>query len=97
VTIDFGEAKKINTIKVYVLDDGRDIVPPAKIALESWNGDGWITIDGAKMRPERPTGRRHNTFEFPEQAISRFRVVLTHAKNGKSGLTEIEAWGDPPK
>ncbi|MEX0586580.1 MAG: discoidin domain-containing protein, partial [Pirellulales bacterium] len=94
VEIDFGATRRIDTVKVYVLDDSRDIVPPAKIAIETWDGAAWGDIKDATARPEKPTGRRANVFHFPERATSRLRVVLTHGA-GKTGLTEIEAWGEP--
>ena len=45
-------------------------------------------------RPSSPTGHRPNVVTFPPTEVQKFRVVFTHAAGGKTGLTEIEAWGD---
>jgi hypothetical protein len=94
VTIDFGVQRPVHTVKLYLLDDGQRIVPPAKIALEYWKGSEWEPIPNQARLPAQPTGRRANTIRFPELTTQRLRVVLTHAACAKSGLTELEVWGD---
>ncbi|HKD38572.1 MAG TPA: discoidin domain-containing protein, partial [Pirellulales bacterium] len=98
VAIDFGIKRKIDTAKLYVLDDGGKIVAPARIDLEYWTGDAWQTVPGQSRTPEKPTGHRANVIRFPEIETSKLRATLAHAAGAKSGLTEFEAWGDavPP-
>jgi hypothetical protein len=92
--IDFGTARKIHTIKLYVLDDGKDIVAPPKMEVQNWNGTTWQEIPGQKRIPALPAGHKPNVITFPELTATKIRVVLTHAKGSSSGLTEFEAWGD---
>jgi hypothetical protein len=94
IAIDFGMPRTIHTAKLYVLDDGQGIVPPARIDLESWDGAAWQPIAGAEHVPLEPTGRRANVIRFPAVTASRVRAVLAHAAGGRSGLSEFELWGE---
>ncbi|HZU38758.1 MAG TPA: hypothetical protein VFA18_22715, partial [Gemmataceae bacterium] len=51
-------------------------------------------VPGQSRVPNRPAGRRANVVQFPALATSKVRVLLHHAADGKSGLTEFEVWGD---
>ncbi|HEY8506051.1 MAG TPA: discoidin domain-containing protein, partial [Gemmataceae bacterium] len=93
VAIDFGVPRRVDTVKLYPLDDGEGIVPPARIDLEYWDGAKWADVPGQKRSPAEPAGRRANVIRFPELETSRLRAVLTHREGASSGLTEFEAWG----
>jgi hypothetical protein len=94
VEIDLGMPRRVDTVKLYVLDDGEKVVAPANYELQSWDGAVWKAIAGQK-HPEAPAaGHRPETVTFPATDVQRLRVVLTHAKTGKAGLTELEIWGD---
>lgn len=94
ITIDLGTPRPIQSAKLYFLDDGKGIIPPAKYDLEAWDGKGWVAIAGAQRTPAEPTGHRANVVTFPIVSTSRVRVTLTHRDGGKSGLTELELWGE---
>jgi hypothetical protein len=115
VAVDLGVPRRIDTIKLYFLDDatgdaaagdgradgkgndgdGGAVVPPAAYEVEAWDGSAWKPIPGQSRTPPAPTGRRANAVSFAPTDVQKFRVVLTHAAGGRrSGLTEIEAWGD---
>lgn len=94
VEIDFGTERAVSLAKLFFLDDGKGVVPPEKFTLESWDGKSWKVVPNATRTPELPTGRRANVIEFPTITTSRMRAVFTHAKGGKTGLTEFEVWGD---
>ena len=98
ITIDLGTQRRVDTIKLYFLDDGESVVAPAGYELEYWNGTDWKTFPDQKRSPATPTGHRSNEIHFSAMDVQKFRVVMTHAAGGKSGLTEVEAWGDgtPP-
>ena len=98
ITIDLGTQRRVDTIKLYFLDDGDSVVAPAGYELEYWNGTDWKTFPDQKRSPATPTGHRSNEIHFSAMDVQKFRVVMTHAAGGKSGLTEVEAWGDgtPP-
>lgn len=98
IVLDFGAPRRIDTVKLYFLDDGADdnreaIVCPASYEVETWRNGAWQPIDGQTRHPLAPTARRANHIRFAEQAIEKLRVVVRHAPGKTSGLTEIEAWG----
>jgi F5/8 type C domain len=92
--LDLGAPRRVDTVKLYFLDDDRQIVAPQSYDLESWDGTAWKTIPQQRRNPESPAGHRPNVVAFPAMEIKRLRVVLTHAANGRTGLTEFEVWGD---
>jgi hypothetical protein len=102
VAIDFGMDRTVHTARLYFLDDGTGVVPPARFDLDYWDGKEWKTIPGQTRTPDRPTGRRANAVRFPAFAATKLRAVLHHADGGRTGLTEFEVWGnaklpvDPP-
>jgi hypothetical protein len=94
VTIDFGTKRRIDTAKLYFLDDGAGVVAPIGYDLEFWDGKAWQPVPKQVRSPEMPAGHRANVVHFPEQEVSKVRVVFHHAREGKTGLTEIEVWGE---
>jgi hypothetical protein len=81
-------------VKLYFLDDGAHVVAPADFELESWDGSAWKPLTSQKRSHGRPTGHRAETVTFPAADLQKLRVVLTHAREGQAGLTELEIWGD---
>ncbi len=94
VAIDFGTPRSVHTVKLYPLDDGEGVVPPAKIDLEYWDGKVWAAVPGQERTPAEPAGRRANVIRFPKLEVRKLRAVFTHRGAGRAGLTEFEAWGD---
>lgn len=92
--IDFGTKRKIHTVKLYLLDDGENVLPPERIDLEYWNGKAWKEIPAQSRNPKGATGRRANVIRFPELETNKVRAVFSHRKKSWTGLTEFEAWGD---
>src|SRR5262249_36749587 len=92
--VEFGVKRRIHTVKLYLLDDGERIVAPKRIDLEYWNGKLWQTVSEQQRTPEKPTGHRANVIHFPQLETEKIRAVFPNAANGKTGLTEFEAWGD---
>jgi len=95
VEIDFGQPRPLQTVKLYLLDDGKEIVPPKSLELLYTSGvdDDWATVPGQKRSSENPVGRRPNEITFAELNVRRLRIEFEHSDGGKTGLTEIEAWG----
>jgi hypothetical protein len=81
-------------VKLYFLDDGKQVVAPAGYDVEHWDGSAWKPVPGQKRSPERPVGHRPNVVTFAAMDVEKLRVVLTHAEGDKAGLTELETWGD---
>jgi F5/8 type C domain len=94
VALEFGVPRRIDTVKLYPLDDGERIAAPSRIDLEFWDGTRWAVIPGQLRSPSEPTGHRANVITFSERTITKLRAVLTHRPGARSGLTELEAWGD---
>ena len=94
VSLDFGTPRRLDTVKLYFLDDGTNIVAPRDYALEEFTAGQWRSIPGQQRNPVIPTGHRANVVTFESRGITRLRAVFTHARSGVTGLTEIEAWGE---
>ncbi|MEZ5303526.1 MAG: discoidin domain-containing protein [Verrucomicrobiales bacterium] len=94
--IDFGITRTIDTVKVYVLDDGEGgaVRAPKAMRLEQWAGGEWQPVEGSAWDPPEPQGHRANTARFPGIATPRLRVVFERpAPDAAVGASEIEAWG----
>lgn len=94
VMIDLGMPRKIYTVKLYFLDDATEIVPPQSFDLQSWRDGEWRSLPQQKRSPATITGRRATVIAFPAAEVGKLRVVLEHVAGKRSGLSEIEAWGD---
>lgn len=96
VEIDFGAARRIHTVKVYPLDDADEsnsvIRAPEKMEWEVWSDGRWQALP--PMSPEKPEGRRANIVAVDPIEVTKLRLTLQHPPAGKSGLSEIEVWGD---
>lgn len=97
IDVDFGVPRTIDTIKLYFLDDSDVpnslIRAPQEIRLEQFVDGKWTPLKH-RARDEKIEGHRPHTLLLEETEVSRFRVLLTHRPDFKSGLTEIEAWGN---
>lgn len=93
VEVDFGVNRSIETVKLYFLDDDKNITVPQRFELEYWDGQKWLAVPEQIRTPEMPTGRRANIIHFPKLDVPKLRAVFNHGPDGKTGLTELEAWG----
>lgn len=95
--IDFGTERQIHTVKLFVLDDrnirGSKIRAPKKIRIDYWNGSVWKSVDRVK-EIVAPEGHRPHIFQVDSLTTQKLRMTLEHADGFRSGLTEIEVWGD---
>lgn len=94
ITIDLGKPRKVHTVQLYFLEDEKGILPPKRFDLLTWDGTKWVPIQGQKRSLEKPTGHTANVVQFPEQDLQKIRVIFYHTPDGKTGLTELEIWGD---
>ncbi len=92
--VDLGVHRPLDSVKLYFLDDGEKVVAPESFAVEYWNGQAWAAVPKQTRTPAQPTGHRANVVSFPTLGIQKLRVVFTHGKGGRTGLTELEAWGE---
>lgn len=96
VELDFGMPRRVESVKLYFLDDARDVRPPAGYLLERWAGNRWMNIEEQRRLPATPEGHKANEVRFDPVETSRLRLVLTHQPGASSGLSEIEAWAHTP-
>ncbi len=94
MVLDLGTKRRLHTVNLYLLDDGPSVAPPAKIGLEWWDGKSWKEVTESSRSPEKPAGRRANAIRFKEVESARLRFAFTHNSTSRTGLSEIEAWGD---
>lgn len=94
IAIDFGTPRLVDRAKLYLLDDGKGVVPPERFDLEYLDGKDWKPVVNAARSPEKPSGRMANTVRFQPVSTSGIRATLHHSPGGKSGLTEFEVWGE---
>jgi len=100
--LDLGMPRRVHTAKLYFLDDEQGIVPPCEFTLEAWRDGTWQPLRSDSATKAEPAttaitkivGRRPTVVKFDEQDISKLRLVFTHAANGRTGLTELELWGN---
>ena len=100
VVIDFGVKRTIHTMKLYPLDDSGEkdstVLAPQRIELEALIDNDWRPIKSRSDMLDKPQGHRANVVRFDPIEVAKLRVTLHHRPDGKSGLSEIEAWGDVP-
>jgi hypothetical protein len=104
VAVDFGIPRPIHTIKAYFLDDvdsadpeaspSAKIAAPATFECEYFAGGKWMAVPKQTRRPEKPVGHRANVVHFPELPMEKLRVSFEHTSGRRTGLTELEAWGN---
>ena len=95
VELDLGIARRVWAAKLYFLDDEKVILPPSQFTIETWRDDQWqpLLVDKANVITN-VTGHRPTVVKFKPQDVTKLRVTFTHATQGRTGLTEIELWGD---
>ena len=94
VAIDFGVPRRIDTVKLYFLDDGTNVLAPESFALEFWKDGAWKSLPDQKRTPAKPAGHRANVVRFTGLEMQKLRAVFKHARNAFTGLTEFEVWGN---
>ena len=99
--LDFGAARPIDTVKLYVLDDAQAAAPspiraPAAIELQYLDGKKWRKVPGQTLNPAIPQGHLPNVISFPTRNIEKLRAVFTPKNGAPLGLSEFEAWGKSP-
>ncbi len=97
IEINLGEKRLVESVKLFVLDD-RDqansaIRSPESLKIERWNGSSWIGMEPVQVK-EAPEGHRPHEWKFDKIELQKLRITLVHAEGYRSGLTEVEIWGE---
>jgi hypothetical protein len=93
IEVDFGIPRRVETLKLYFLEDGAGLAPPERYQVQMWYGGRWADIPAQRRSPRVPTGRRANVVSFDMVETTKIRAVFTHRTGSATGLAEIEAWG----
>ena len=94
IEIDFGTPRQLQQAKLYFPDDeDHAVAPPTSARVEYFDG-GWKLLGelGGDGRPPI-AGHRAEVVSFAPLQARRVRVLLRHAANAKSGLSEVEFLG----
>lgn len=94
VEVDLGVKRKLDIVKLYFLDDGAKIVVPSAYSIDYWTGNAWEPLPKQIRSPAQPIGHRANVVRFSAIETAKLRTTFTHGEKGRTGLSEIEAWGD---
>jgi hypothetical protein len=90
--INFGTARTISEVRLYIYDDGGGVRAPASYNVQYWNGSAWVDAAGQVKTPAVPAGADRNVVRFNAVSTSQVRIVFTHAAGSKAGVTEFEVW-----
>jgi hypothetical protein len=94
IEVDLGVQRPLDNVKLYFLDDGAKVVAPERFDLEYFTAQAWAPVPQQTRAPAQPTGHRANVVSFPTLNVQQLRVTFAHGKGGRTGLTELEAWGE---
>ncbi len=105
VQVDFGAIRTLDEVKLYFLDDskiaGSDVACPASVELQAWIDNQWQLVGKAAIdqQPNSKSsvvlqGHRATVFPLADIQTTKLTVKLTHQPGKRSGMTEIEAWGE---
>jgi hypothetical protein len=93
LVVELGTERRVHTVKLYVLEDERVIRAPQSVLFETWRDGAWRPLTGTANLPA-PLGHRPFIWRFDEQPLAKLRATLVHAAGARSGLSELELWGD---
>lgn len=91
-SVDFGTAKDVNDIKLYIYNDNGGVKTPASYNVQYWDGTTWVDCANQVKSPVSPTGNAVNEVSFTTINTQKVRVVFTHQSGSYSGVTEFEAY-----
>src|SRR5262249_32638925 len=94
LVLELGAKRALHTAKLYFLEDGPAVGPPESFTVEAWDGEAWKVVSEISRAPKGPEGRRANTVRFKEVTTDRLRFTFIHKGRSRTGLSEVEAWGD---
>jgi hypothetical protein len=90
---DLGEARILDTLKLYIIDDGQGVLAPLSFTCEYWKDEKWIALPNQTRKPKQAAGKRANMVTFPAMKMRKIRFIFKNAQGAGSGLTELQAWG----
>lgn len=93
INLELGIPREITVIKLYFLDDGSDVVPPASLTITGYCGGSPVQTLPLIEQKEL-SGRKAVTYALPKPIeIDRLEMEFNARAGGRPGLTEVEVWG----
>jgi hypothetical protein len=92
LTVDFGQSRPINEVKIFTYDDGQNVRVPQSFDVQYLTGTTWTSVPGQVKAPTAPAANAPNEVTFPTVMTSQFRVVFTPQAGKYVGVTELESW-----
>ena len=91
--IDYGVPRAIEAVKLFFLEDEKEIRAPADYRIEVREGAEWKPVQAEFRHQGKAVGHRANLVNIRKVEAKGLRVFFTHAEGAFTGLTEIETWG----
>jgi len=89
VQVDFGQAKTVGRIELYVFGDNAGVRAPVAYTLSYWDGAAWKPLE-TLSGPVRPLqASTVNSIAVKPVRTQKVRVTFTHAAPAWTGLTEL--------
>jgi hypothetical protein len=92
--LDFGSEQTVGRVELLLYDDGGGVQPPESYRIEVWDGAVWQPVRETGRLPQQPQGGVANSVRFASVRAGKLRVLFRHRGASRSGVTEIEVWGD---
>ncbi|MCM3626120.1 discoidin domain-containing protein [Paenibacillus glycanilyticus] len=89
VQTEYEHAVSKNMAGIYLYDDGGGVRAPASYDVQYWNGSEWVGVPNQVKTPAEPKGGALNLVSFDTVVSDRYRILMTHQADAKSGITEI--------
>jgi hypothetical protein len=87
--LDFGELKKISTIKLYLFTDGKEFFAPKQVTASYDNGSFWEPLFESSVHEKKAAGNTVNIMKFDTISARAIKLYFTHP-NGQVAVTELE-------
>jgi len=90
--VDFGAARPVNEVKIYLYDDGATVRAPASYEVQYLSAGAWRSVPDPIQSPATPAPNGPNEVRFSTVTTSQLRVVFTPQPGRYVGVTELESW-----
>ena len=84
LAIDFGQAREVSRVKVYLFSDHKIFAVPDEITIEYKNGSRWLPVKSAEQTPAKITGNTVNTITFDKVTATRVSGLILNMTENKS-------------
>ena len=87
--LDFGNAREISTVKLYLFGDDKTFDTPDSFRIEYMTNGRWQPVQLKKSESLKPVVNTVNSIEFDKITSTSIRILFTHRK-GEVAVSEIE-------